>query len=110
MKLREIAHSRSGDKGDTSNVSVIAYKEKDYPLLEKYVTAERVKAHFAGIVLGDVTRYLMPNIGGMNFVMKNALAGGVTRSMRLDIHGKSLSSAMLEMDIPELDKRKQAKK
>ena len=102
MKLREIAHSRAGDKGDHSNISVIAYREEDYPLLEKYVTAERVKSHFVGIVKGDVVRYTMPNIGALNFVLKNALGGGVTRSLALDIHGKSLSSAMLEMDIPEV--------
>ena len=106
MKLREIAHSRTGDKGDTSNVSLIAYREEDYPSLEKHVTAERVKAHFRGIVKGEVIRYLMPNIGGMNFIMKNALGGGVTRSLALDIHGKSLSCALLEMDIPELDRKK----
>jgi hypothetical protein len=102
MKLREIAHSRAGDKGDHSNISVIAYREEDYPLLEEYVTAERVKSHFAGIVKGEVIRYTMPNIGALNFVLKNALGGGVTRSLALDIHGKSLSSAMLEMDIPEV--------
>ena len=104
MKLREIAHSRAGDKGDHSTISVIAYRDEDYPLLEKYVTDERVKSHFSGIVKGEVIRYTMPNIGALNFVLKNALGGGVTQSLALDIHGKSLSSAMLEMDIPELDR------
>jgi hypothetical protein len=101
MKLREIAHSRAGDKGDHSTISVIAYRDEDYPLLEKQVTAERVKAHFAGTVKGEVLRYTMPNIGALNFVLKNALGGGVTRSLALDIHGKSFSSAMLELDIPD---------
>jgi hypothetical protein len=101
MKLREIAHSRAGDKGDHSTISVIAYRDEDYPLLEKQVTVERVKALFAGTVKGEVLRYTMPNIGALNFVLKNALGGGVTRSLALDIHGKSFSSAMLEMDIPD---------
>jgi hypothetical protein len=101
MKLREIAHSRTGDKGDTSNISVIAHHEKDYPLLERYVTAERVKEHFSGVVKGEVIRYEMPNIGALNFVMRNALGGGVTRTLALDIHGKCLASAMMDMEIPE---------
>ena len=103
MKLREIAHSRTGDKGNTSNISVIAYDEKDYPLLEKHVTAERVKAHFAEIVEGEVTRYELPGIGALNFVLRGALAGGVTRSLALDAHGKGLSSAILNLDIPDRD-------
>jgi hypothetical protein len=103
MKLRELAHSRTGDKGNTSNISVIAYDPLKYPLLEKYVTAERVKKHFAEIVQGEVVRYELPNIGALNFVMYKALGGGVTRTLALDIHGKSLSSAMMNLDIPELD-------
>ncbi len=101
MKLREIAHSRTGDKGDTSNISVIAYHAKDYPLLQRYVTAERVKEHFSGVVKGEVIRYEMPNIGALNFVMRNALGGGVTRTLALDIHGKCLASAMMRLEIPE---------
>jgi len=101
MILRQLAHSRTGDKGDTSNVSVIAYDPADYPLLEKYVTAERVKAHFAGVVAGEVVRYAMPNVGGLNFVMKQALGGGVTRSLALDAHGKCLGSAILTLEIPD---------
>jgi hypothetical protein len=101
MKLREIAHSRTGDKGNTSNISVIAFDPAKYPLLEKYVTAERVKEVFSEIVQGEVTRYALPNIGALNFVMYKALGGGVTRSLSLDIHGKSLSSALMDMDIPE---------
>lgn len=102
MKLRELAHSRTGDKGNTSNISVIAYDPANYPLLEKYITAERVKAHFAEIVEGDVVRYELPKIGALNFVMYKALGGGVTRTLALDIHGKSLSSAMMNLDVPEL--------
>lgn len=100
MLLREIAHARAGDKGNISNISVIAYDAKHYPLLEKYVTAERVKAHLAGIVQGDVERFLLPSIGALNFVMHNALAGGVTRSLALDAHGKTLSFAILSLDMP----------
>jgi hypothetical protein len=101
--LRELAHSRTGDKGDTSNISLIAYESADYPLLVQYVTAERVRAHFAGIVRGDVTRYELPRLGALNFVMEGALGGGVTRSLALDAHGKSLSSALLSMAIPDGD-------
>ena len=99
MKLREIAHSRTGDKGNTSNISVIAYDPKDYPLLATQVTAERVKAHFAGVVEGSVVRYELPKIGALNFVMTETLGGGVTRSLALDAHGKSLSSALLDLEI-----------
>ncbi len=101
MKLKEIAHSRTGDKGNTANISVIAYDPADYPLLERHVTAERVKAFFSEIVEGEVVRYALPNIGALNFVMHSALSGGVTRTLALDLHGKSLSSAILEMDIPD---------
>ncbi|NPU83296.1 MAG: hypothetical protein HPY65_02320 [Syntrophaceae bacterium] len=101
MKLKEIAHSRTGDKGNTANVSVIAYDPADYPRLERHVTAERVKAFFAGIAEGEVVRYALPNIGALNFVMHNALSGGVTRTLALDLHGKSLSSAILELEIPD---------
>lgn len=99
MKLREIAHSRTGDKGNIANVSVIAFHERDYGRLVESVTAERVKAHFAGIVEGDVIRYEMPAVGALNFVMHRALGGGVTRSLALDAHGKCLSSALLDMEI-----------
>ena len=101
MKLREIAHSRTGDKGNNATVSVIAHREEDYPLILEKVTAVRVKEYLSGIVKGEVTRYEMPLIGALNFVLHNALAGGVTRTLSLDIHGKSLSSLLLDMDIPE---------
>lgn len=99
MKVRQIAHARAGDKGDISNLSLIAYRIEDYALLERHVTAERVRAHFAGIVQGRVERFLLPGLGAMNFVMHGALGGGVTRSLALDAHGKSLSSALLDIDI-----------
>ena len=99
IKLREIAHSRTGDKGNTSNISVIAYDAKHYPLLLAQVTSARVKAHFAGVVEGEVVRYELPNISALNFVMTGALGGGVTRSLALDAHGKSLSSALLDLEI-----------
>ena len=99
MKLWEIAHSRTGDKGNISNISLIAYDPKDFDMLKEKVTAEKVKAHFNGIVKGDVVRYELPNIYALNFVMYAALGGGVTRSLSVDMHGKSLSSYLLDMDI-----------
>lgn len=99
MKLRQLAHSRTGDKGNISNISLIAYRQEDYPILLQHVTAERVRAHFSGIVRGEVVRYELPHLGALNFVLYDALAGGVTRSLALDKHGKSLSSALLDMEI-----------
>src|ERR1700754_4875284 len=101
MKLRDIAHSRTGDKGNTSNISVIAYDPKHYQLLCDQITSARVKTHFAGVVEGDVVRYELPNISALNFVMTGALGGGVTRSLAQDAHGKSLSSALLDLDIED---------
>lgn len=99
MKLWEIAHSRTGDKGNISNVSLIAYDEKDYARLCEEVTTQRVKEHFAGMVQGEVVRYELPNIHALNFVMYAALGGGVTRSLAVDMHGKGLSSYLLDMEI-----------
>jgi hypothetical protein len=101
VKLRQLAHSRSGDKGNVSNISVIAFDERDYAFLVQHVTSERVKLHFGEIVRGEVVRYECPAIGALNFVLHDALGGGVTRSLALDAHGKSLSSLMLSMDLPE---------
>jgi hypothetical protein len=103
MLLRDIAHARAGDKGDISNISVIAYDPKDYPLLEKHLSAERVKAHFSDIVQGEVQRFTLPALGALNFVLHKALSGGVTRSLALDAHGKTLSSAILSLEIHEQD-------
>ena len=99
MKLFDITHSRTGDKGNISNVSLIAYDPKDYEMLKEKVTAERVKEHFKGIVKGDVVRYELPNIYDLNFVMQAALGGGVTRPLSVDMHGKGISSYLLNMDI-----------
>lgn len=99
MKLRDIAHSRTGDKGNISVISVIAYKPEDYPLIKEKVTAQAVKNYFSEIVHGNVTRYELPNIHALNFVMENALGGGVTRSLAIDMHGKTLGFALLEMEV-----------
>jgi len=99
MQLKDIAHSRTGDKGNIANLSLIAYRKADYPLLAEKVTAERVKAFLSDIVQGEVKRYELPGLGALNFVLHDALAGGVTRSLALDKHGKSLSSALLEMEL-----------
>jgi hypothetical protein len=99
MILRDLAHARAGDKGDISCISVIAYDPADYPRLEREVTVERVRAHFASIVRGKVRRYELPGIGALNFVMEGTLGGGVTRSLALDAHGKCLASKMLEMEM-----------
>lgn len=99
MKLWDIAHSRTGDKGNISNLSLIAYDKKDYDLLAEKVTAQRVKEWFKDIVKGEVVRYELPQLGAMNFVMYDALGGGVTRSLSIDMHGKGLSSYLLDMEI-----------
>lgn len=99
MKLYEIAHSRTGDKGNISNVSLIAYDIKDYELLRERVTALRVKEWFKDMVKGEVVRYELPQLGAMNFVMYEALGGGVTRTLSLDMHGKGISSYLLDMEL-----------
>ena len=99
MKLWEIAHSRTGDKGNISNVSLIAYDIKNYELIKEKVTPEVVKEWFRDIVKGEVKRYELPQLGALNFVMYDALGGGVTRSLALDKHGKSLSSYLLDIEI-----------
>lgn len=99
MKLLDIAHSRTGDKGNISNVSLIVYNEEDYKLIKEKITAEKVKEYFSDIVKGKVVRYELDNLCALNFVMDEALGGGVTRSLAIDKHGKSLSSALLEMEI-----------
>jgi len=102
VQRRRIAHSRTGDKGDIANISVIAYRSQDYALLEKHVTAGRVQDHLRGIVAGAVVLYALPRIGALNFVLEGALAGGVTRSLAQDAHGKSLSSAIPSLEVPDL--------
>ena len=98
-KLRHIAHARTGDKGDTCNISLIAFDQRDYPRLLELATPDCVKALFGDIVRGDVTRYELPHLGALNFVLTHALGGGVTRSLSLDAHGKSLSSLLLDLEI-----------
>lgn len=99
MYLKEIAHSRTGDKGDISNISVIAYNESDYEMIKEKVTAEKVKEYFKEICKGEVVRYELDGIYSLNFVLDKTLGGGVTRSLALDKHGKSLGMALMEMEI-----------
>jgi hypothetical protein len=99
IQLARIAHARSGDKGDISNIGIIAYKPEHYPILVREVTAERVKAHFKELVKGKVERYELPNLNALNFVMHEALDGGGTISLRTDAQGKTLGAALLRMEI-----------
>jgi hypothetical protein len=103
MTLRSIAHSRSGDKGSIVNVSLIAFDPRDYPRLVRHVTAACVRARFDGLIDGEVVRYELPSIGALNFVLHGVIGGGVTRTVALDAHGKSFSSALLELEIPDED-------
>jgi hypothetical protein len=97
--LYDVAHARTGDKGNHSNISLIAYRQDDYALLVEHVTPERVAAHFAHRRPTGVTRYLLPRIGAMNFVLENVLDGGVNDALDLDLHGKSLSFHLLAMPL-----------
>lgn len=97
--LNDIAHGRSGDKGDTSNVCVFARKPEYYEIIGREVTPESLKAYFGDMVKGKITRYDMPSLGGYNFVMEHALGGGATMSLRLDSLGKSMGSAVMRMKI-----------
>jgi hypothetical protein len=99
MKLRELAHGRTGDKGNTLNVSVICRDARHYAHLREQLTCARVKAHLSDIVKGDVLRYELPLLGAFNFVLGHALGGGVTRSLALDAHGKSVSMALMDLDV-----------
>lgn len=99
IPLSRIAHARSGDKGDTSNIGVIAFQERHYPVLVREVTADRVKQFFGEMVKGKVERYELPNLGALNFLMHEALGGGGTLSLRIDTQGKTLGAALLRMEI-----------
>lgn len=103
VPLLELAHARSGDKGNTANVGVVAYDEEDYPLLVEQLTAERVKAHFGPLVEGDVERHELPNLHALNFLLHGALDGGGTVSLMTDAQGKVFSTAMLRivLEVPE---------
>ncbi|HXE10937.1 MAG TPA: hypothetical protein VN633_02380 [Bryobacteraceae bacterium] len=99
IRLSRIAHARSGDKGDASNIGIIALRPKYYPLLAREVTAQKVKRYFGTLVLGDVVRYELPNLGALNFLMHQALDGGGTLSLRTDAQGKTHGAALLGMEI-----------
>ena len=112
MKIRlvDIAHARSGDKGDTANVGLIAIDRRWYPVLDKHVTRERVAEHFRGMIEGDVVRFELPNLGALNFLLHGALDGGGTLSLKTDAQGKVFSTALLRMtlDIPDEEARRLA--
>ncbi len=99
IPLSRIAHGRSGDKGDTANVGIIAYKPEHFPILVREVTTERVKQHFGSLVKGDVERFELPNLGALNFLLHESLGGGGTLSLRVDAQGKTYSAALLRMEI-----------
>ena len=99
VPLSQLAHTRSGDKGDTCNIGVIAYRAEDYPVLLREVTAERVKRHFGSLVRGEVERYELPNLGALNFLLHEALGGGGTVSLRTDAQGKTFGAALLSLEI-----------
>ena len=99
IKLLDIAHGRSGDKGDAANVGIIAYDDKGYEIIKKHLTKERVKEHFKGICFGEVERYELPNIRALNFILNKTLGGGGTVSLKHDAQGKTLAAALLRMEI-----------
>ncbi len=105
VRLLDIAHARSGDKGDTANVGLIALKPAWYPVLEKYVTRDRVVAHYQGVITGDVVRFELPNLHALNFLLHGALDGGGTLSLKTDAQGKVFSTSMLRLviDVPDAD-------
>jgi len=105
VQLVKIAHARSGDKGDTANVGLIALEDKYYPILVREVTAERVKEHFGDMVKGEVERFELPNLGALNFLLHGALGGGGTLSLMTDAQGKTFSTALLRMyiDVEDID-------
>jgi uncharacterized protein YjaZ len=105
IQLKDLIYARSGDKGDVCNIVVIAREKRFYPLLEKYLTTARVKDFFAEMVKGDVERYEVPTLEAMNFVLRNSLGGGATRSLRMDFTGKTMCQAILRiyLDIEESD-------
>jgi len=108
IELLKLAHARSGDKGDTANVGVIALREEYYPLIVSEVTAERVKEHFGPIVKGDVERFELPNLHALNFLLHESLGGGGTLSLMTDAQGKTFSTALLRLhiDVPDEDARR----
>jgi hypothetical protein len=107
VRLVDIAHARSGDKGDTANVGVIAFRREWYPLLARELTERRVADHFRGVITGNVQRYELPNLGALNFLLHGALDGGGTLSLKTDAQGKVFSTALLRMviDVPDEEAR-----
>jgi len=107
VRLVDIAHARSGDKGDTANVGVIALKPEWYPFISERLTRDRVRAHFAGVITGDVERFALPNLNALNFLLHGALDGGGTLSLKTDAQGKVFSTALLRMvlDVPDDEAR-----
>src|ERR1043166_10192499 len=103
VQLTKLAHARSGDKGDTANIGLIALQDEFYPILVREVTADRVKQHFKGIVHGDVERFELPNLGALNFLLHESLGGGGTLSLMTDAQGKTFSTALLRMEIEVSD-------
>src|ERR671933_317259 len=103
VQLVKLAHARSGDKGDTANIGLIALRDEYYPLLVREVTAERVKQHFTGICQGEVKRYELPNLCALNFLLTESLNGGGTLSLMTDAQGKTFSTALLRMKIEVSD-------
>lgn len=101
IRVHDIAHARSGDKGNTSNVAVMAYDDAGWARIRRHLTSERVMAAYAHLAQGPITRYEVPKLRALNFVIQKALAGGVTRSLRLDPHGKTLSSIVLTIELPD---------
>lgn len=99
IPLARLAHARSGDKGDTVNIGVIAFEERHYPILVREVTAERVKQHFGYLCKGQVERFELPNLGALNFLLHRSLGGGGTVSLRVDAQGKTYGAALLRMEI-----------
>lgn len=99
IRLLDIAHGRSGDKGDAANIGIIAHNKEGYEIIRKYLTAEMVKEHFEGICLGHVERYELPNILALNFLLHNTLGGGGTLSLKHDAQGKTLAAALLRMEL-----------
>jgi hypothetical protein len=99
IQLKDIAHARSGDKGDTANVGLIAFEEKYYPVLVEKVTAAAVKSHFGDMVKGEIERFELPNLGALNFLLHGSLGGGGTLSLMTDAQGKTFSTALLRMEI-----------
>jgi hypothetical protein len=102
-RVHDLAHARAGDKGNTSNIVVVAYDAAGWERLRRELTAERVAASFSAIGAGPVTRYELPRLAALNFVIENALGGGVSRSLSIDPHGKSLSALMLTIDLPDTE-------